>query len=221
MPADATLLAVAYDGITAVVSGRDDADLRRPTRCRGWTVVDLLYHQLLDAQRALIALASPVDDEPDVDAMTYWTPHKPDAPWAADHQRYVREAAAAYASPQDVARIWSVTAAAAARAAAAGPGDRRVTTQRHVLTVADLISTLVVEAVVHHLDLTVELRAAPAPDRATLAHVRDVFDAMLGMPAPTEWATTDYVLAATGRADVPADVRTSLAGAVERFPLLG
>jgi hypothetical protein len=215
------LLAAAYDGITAIVCDCGDDDLRRRSRCHGWTVVDVLHHQLLDAQRALVALASPVDDEPDVDALTYWAPHKPDAPWAADHERFIREVVAAYASPHDVVRIWVVTAAAAARAAAAAPPDRRVTTQRHVLTVADLVSTLVVEAAVHHLDLTVDLPAAPPPDGRVLAHVRDTFDAMLGVPAPAEWATADYVLAATGRVEVPAAVRETLAGAADRFPLLG
>jgi hypothetical protein len=221
MPLDATLLATAYDGVTAAVTGRDDDELRRGTRCRGWTVADLLFHQLLDAQRALIALASPVDDPPDVDALTYWAPHKPGAPWAADHEEYVRRSAAAYTSPQDIVRVWSVTSAASARAAAAAPPDRHVTTQRHVLTVADLVSTLVVEAVVHHLDLTVELPDAPAPAPAALAHARGVFDAMLGTAAPGDWPAADYVLAATGRTPVPAPYREQLGTLVERFPLLG
>src|SRR4051812_33306214 len=187
--ADAGLLATAYDRVTSVVDGRSDNDLHRPTRCRGWTVADLLFHQLLDAQRALIAFASPVDDSAGddlaaVDAVTYWAPHKPGAPWASDHEEFVRRSVAAYTSPQDLVRIWTVTSAAAARAAAAAPPDRCVTTQRHVLTVADLVSTLVVEAVVHHLDLTVELPDAPAPAEESLAHVREVFDAMLGIAAP-------------------------------------
>lgn len=219
--ADAGLLATAYDGVTAVVADRSDDDLRRPTRCRGWSVADLLFHQLLDAQRALIALASPVDRSPDVDAVTYWAPHKPGAPWAADHEEFIRRSVAAYSSPQDVVRVWTVTSAAAARAAAAARPGRCVTTQRHVLTVADLVSTLVVEAVVHHLDLTVDLADAPAPADEVLDHVRAVFDAMLGTAAPATWPTVDYVLAATGRTSLPADVRDALGRAVTRFPLLG
>ncbi|MCW3840297.1 maleylpyruvate isomerase N-terminal domain-containing protein [Micromonospora yasonensis] len=62
----------AYDGITAVVSGLDDADLQRPTRCRGWLVADLLFHVLCDAQRALVALASPAEGPADVDDVSYW-----------------------------------------------------------------------------------------------------------------------------------------------------
>jgi uncharacterized protein (TIGR03083 family) len=221
VPVESALLATAYDGITRVVTGCTDADLARPTRCRGWTVADLLYHQLLDAQRALIALASPVDGVPDVDAVTYWAPHKPGAPWAADHERFIREVAAAYSSPWDVVRIWEVTSAAAARAAAAAPSDLVITTQQHRLTVDDLVSTLVVEAVVHHLDLTVELPDAPAPADEALAHVRAVFDAMLDGAAPAQWPTVDYVLGVTGRIDVPDEVLSSLGPAADRLPLLG
>ena len=236
MPADAGLLATAYDGITAVVDGRNDADLRRPTRCRGWTVADLLFHQLLDAQRALIALASPVDAAPDVDGVTYWAPHKPGAPWASDHEKFIRGSVAAHTSPQDVVRVWIVTSAAAARAAAAAPPAQCVTTQRHVLTVADLVSTLVVEAAVHHLDLAkedvaeIDLRrvlwsvdptlSVEGPMARNVEDMALIFDAMLGGRSPAGWATVDYVLAATGRTDA-ATLQPPWPGASDRFPLLG
>ena len=42
------------------------------TRAAGWCVRDLLFHQLLDAQRALVALASGTEDAADVDAVSYW-----------------------------------------------------------------------------------------------------------------------------------------------------
>ncbi|WP_230688918.1 maleylpyruvate isomerase N-terminal domain-containing protein [Micromonospora sp. WMMC415] len=64
-------LAQAYDGITRIVVDLDDADLQRPTRCRGWLVADLLLHLVGDAQRALVALASPADGPPDVDDVSY------------------------------------------------------------------------------------------------------------------------------------------------------
>jgi hypothetical protein len=42
-----------YQRVTAVTAGLNEADLMRPTRCAGWAVADVLYHQLLDARRAL------------------------------------------------------------------------------------------------------------------------------------------------------------------------
>lgn len=220
LPASPALLATAYDGIAAVVAGLDEADLGRLTRCAGWTIADLMFHLLLDAQRALVALASPTDDEPDVDAVTYWAPHKPGAPWADDHEEFVRRATAAYSTRDAVVQFWLRTAAAVPRAAGHVAPDARVTTQGHVLTVADLLSTLVVEAVVHHLDLTVDLPAAPPPDDEVLAHTRSVVDAMLGAPAPSGWVTVDFVLAATGRTG-PGNLDPASAETTDRFPLLG
>jgi uncharacterized protein (TIGR03083 family) len=220
VPADPQLLVAAYGGITAVVAGLSEDDLHRPSRCDGWSVVDVLYHLLLDAQRALVTFASPVEGDADVDAVTYWAPHKPGAPWAGQHEEFVRRVVAAHSTAGVVSR-WTETSAAAGRAAATVPLDRRVTTQRHVLTVADFLSTLVVEAVVHHLDLTVDLADALPPGEELLAHVRAVLDAMLGDVAPADWPTADYVLAATGRVPLPADVRAGLGAAAGRFPLLG
>jgi hypothetical protein len=48
-------------------------DLLAFFRCRGWVVVDVLFHVLCNAQRALVALASPVPGPPDRDFVSYWT----------------------------------------------------------------------------------------------------------------------------------------------------
>lgn len=41
-----------YQNVTTVADSLDEADLMRPSRCAGWAVGDVLYHQLLDARRA-------------------------------------------------------------------------------------------------------------------------------------------------------------------------
>jgi uncharacterized protein (TIGR03083 family) len=215
------LLAAAYGAITATVQPLDASALARPTRCKGWTVADVVYHLLLDAQRALVTLASPTDAEPDVDDVSYWAPHEPGTSWSGEHERFVRASTAAHSEPGVVVRRWVETAGAAARAAAATPGAGRVRTQGHVLTVDDFVSTLVVEALLHHLDLSVELSKPTPPDPEVLDHCRRVFDRMLRTPAPADWPTPDYALAAGGRVDVPADVQSALGDAATRFPLLG
>jgi Mycothiol maleylpyruvate isomerase N-terminal domain len=167
-------LDAAYQHLTAVAGGLGEADLMRASRCAGWAVADVLYHQLLDARRALRAFASPADAPADHDDVSYWTHYAPGdggpayAAESAAHARYVRIAAAAY-PPGALAWEWSETAAAACRAARAC-GHPAVTTQGHVLTVADFAATLVVEAAVHYLDLTVALPASPAPDPAAPPH---------------------------------------------------
>jgi hypothetical protein len=111
-------LADAYAGVTATARDLAEPDLLRPTRCAGWTVADLLYHLLLDAQGALVAFATPTDDEPDVDAASYWAPHKPGSPWSAAHERFVRLSTAAHSSYRTVVSRWTETSAAAVHAAA-------------------------------------------------------------------------------------------------------
>lgn len=64
------MLDAIYGRTSDTVSVLGPADLARPSRCAGWTVGDVLYHQLLDARRALVTFASPANGEPDVDDVT-------------------------------------------------------------------------------------------------------------------------------------------------------
>src|SRR5206468_12061978 len=69
-----------------------------PSRCQGWSRGDLLFHMLLDAQRALVAFATPAPGEPDVDFVSYWAPFRPGAEGYAAHARFVRRVASSYQS---------------------------------------------------------------------------------------------------------------------------
>ena len=215
------LLAEEYGATGTLVAGRETRDVLRPTGASAWCVQDLLFHQLLDAQRALVAIASPSDAEPDRDAVTYWQEYHPDrGDGGAAHARFVRVAASAYSSPDQLVEHWQETAGAAVRAVAAAPPDGRVATQGHVLTVPDFVSTLLVEATVHHLDLLVGLEG-PLPAAGALAVTRRVLDGLLGQPLPAEWDDVPAVLAGTGRRALdPAD-RELLGESADRFPLFG
>ncbi|SCL65751.1 maleylpyruvate isomerase N-terminal domain-containing protein [Micromonospora chersina] len=218
-------LAQAYDGITAVVAPLDDAGLQRPTRCRGWLVADLLFHVLCDAQRALVALASPATGPADVDDVSYWRAFTPggDDDASVKHAWWARRSAAAFDRPSGVVRIWSDTAPAAARAAAAADPDGYVTTQGHVLRVPDLLATLTTEAVIHHLDLVVDLPDAPLPAAAPTRVAVATVDGLLSDDAvrPTGWDDRDYLLKATGRVPLTDRDRLELGEAAGWFPLLG
>lgn len=214
-----SVLAAAYGGITATVADLDGSALMLPSRCTGWTVGDLLYHQLLDARRALVTFASPSAEPPDVDEVSYWRSFTPGDEDGSAHVRHVRIVASAY-PPGALAREWRDTAEAAARAAAACQHEA-VTTQGHVLRTADFVSTLVFEATVHHLDLVVELPSAPRPAEAALRVVRRVLDGLLGTPTPTSWDDVTYALKGTGREPLTAEDRATLGELAERFPLTG
>ncbi|MFD8432076.1 maleylpyruvate isomerase N-terminal domain-containing protein, partial [Streptomyces coelicoflavus] len=111
------------------------------------------------------------------------------------------------------------TLAAAARAAAEAAPDRPVRTQGHVLTAGDLMTTLAVEATVHHLDLTVGLPDAPGPSATGLAAVRATLDGLLGRPVPYDWGDEHYARAATGRTALTSAERRALGADAARFPL--
>jgi len=220
-------LTAVYGKVTTVASGLGEAELMLPTRCAGWVTGDLLYHQLLDARRALRTFASPADGPADVDDVSYWRSYSPrsgesaalGSSGAAAHARHVRIVAAAY-PPGALVWEWRETSGAACRAARACPHEF-VTTQGHVLETPGFIATLAVEAAIHYLDLTVSLPSAPTPDAASLALVRRVLDGLLGAGAPTGWDDRSYALKGTGRVPLSGSDTAALAGLAELFPLFG
>ncbi|MGK5737739.1 maleylpyruvate isomerase N-terminal domain-containing protein [Micromonospora sp. URMC 103] len=217
-------LAEAYQGITTVVADLTDADLQRPTRCRGWLVDDLLLHVLADAQRALVALASPAPGPADVDDVSYWQAAPfDDGDAGAAHARWIRRSAAAFDRPSGVVRYWCDTAPAAVRAAAAADPSGFVATQGHVLRVPDFLATLTTEAVVHHLDLVVDLPDAPGPGPLATAVATATLDGLLSDEAvrPASWDDEEFLLKGTGRLPLTERDRRDLGEVAGWFPLLG
>jgi hypothetical protein len=98
--------------------------------------------------------------------------------------------------------------------------DDLVGTQGRVLTVADLLSTLTVEAAVHHLDLVLRLNR-PGPSAEPLAEVRRVLEGLLGGPLPRRWDDATAARRGTGREPLDARDLADLGAGAERFPLFG
>jgi Mycothiol maleylpyruvate isomerase N-terminal domain len=210
----------AYGGITALVTGLTDDELMGASRCRAWSVADVLFHLLCDAQRALVTLATPAAGPPDVDHVSYWAPFQPGGAGAIDHAWWVRRSASAFVRPSGIVRIWRETAAAAVRAAAGTDPHGYVATQGHVLAVPDFLATLVTEAVVHHLDMTVELPGSRPPNRDAVGVALCTMDGLLDGGRPGLWMPEDYLLKATGRVELDERDRAALGDVADRFPLL-
>jgi len=68
-------LQAIYGQLTVIADELTEAAALLPSRCAGWAVTDVLYHQLGDARRALVTFASPADRKPDTDAVSYWRPY--------------------------------------------------------------------------------------------------------------------------------------------------
>jgi len=214
----ASTLGRAYGRLTETVQGLGTADFARETRCPGMPVGPLLVHLLYDAQRALIAFASPAVVEPNRDFVSYWRDFPPGAPGDTS---FVQGVAASYRKPGVLVQHWRELSEAAVRAA--GRAEGRVETQGHVLEVRDFIATLVVEATVHHLDLTLNLPEAPEPDSEALRVTARTLDGLFGPEAwdVIQWDTTAYVLKGTGRLPLDEADLDMLGPHADRLPLLG
>lgn len=209
-------LAVVFDRITGVVDDGRDTLFLAPTGCAGWSVQDLLFHLLLDAQRALVVLAQPVAAGADTDAVSYWRARAARGPGSDDrrHALFVRRSSTAYAEPAGLVAQWKDTSAAAVSAVRVATPDARVQTQGHVMTVTDFGWTLVVEGALHLLDL--QLDAEWALPAEVTAVVRTTLEALLGEAAPPEWDDRTTALVLTGRRPVSAEARHLL----DRVPVL-
>jgi Mycothiol maleylpyruvate isomerase N-terminal domain len=232
-------LTASYRAITEDAGRLDEDELAHWSRCAGWSRADVLFHTLLDAQRALVTFATPATAQPDVDFVSYWKPFRPGMAGSAEHARFVRRASAAYSSNLTIVRQWTETAAAAVHSAGTLPADMRVATQGHALVVGDFMATLAVEASIHHLDLLPGDGLLPAdadltaradqpsdhelrgPSSAGLAVVRRTLDGILGTPVPTDWDDATYALKGTGRVGLTPAERSRLGSLAARFPLLG
>ncbi|MGW3208088.1 maleylpyruvate isomerase N-terminal domain-containing protein [Streptomyces sp. NPDC001135] len=211
----------AYEAASAVVSGLGDEESWLPTGCTGWAVRDLVFHCLTDAQRALVALHTPVREPVDRDAVTYWRDWRPDTVGAANGRRWVRVNASMFLDFRQLQGLYLETLAAVVQAAETAGPAQRVGTQGHVLTAGDLMTTLAVEATVHHLDLTIRLPHAPGPAPEGLAAVRATLDGLLGRPPLPDWTDEHYARVGTGRAALTEAERAALGAVADRFPLFG
>jgi hypothetical protein len=209
-----------WDKVLAHLRGISEVEAWQATGCLGWTVRDLTFHMLADAQRALVALGTPRDGPVDTDAVTYWQDWQPSSDRAQNNVRMIRIVASVYPSFASLREEYEETVRAAAHIATRVDLDRPVGTQGHVLRVEDLMRTLIVEAAVHHLDLLVAL-PGPPPGADALRVVRETLDGLLGQPGPSEWDDITYAKKGTGRSGITSHDRSMLGGVTDRLPLFG
>jgi hypothetical protein len=172
------------------------------------------------AYGALIVLTTSPGEAPDTTEVSYWSSWQPGQAGADDHARYAIRSAAAYGQAASLVAQWTETSRAAVRAARNHGPEGAVATQGHVLDAVDLVHTLVVEGVVHHLDLTLEVPSPGLPDEAYTL-VTEVLTGLLGAALPPGWSSEDAVLKGTGRLGLTPHDRAELGAGAERFPLFG
>jgi hypothetical protein len=214
------LLELAYADVLAVLADLDGQAEWAPTGCTGWCVRDLVQHLLGDARRALVAVGTPADRPPDTDAVSYWRAWTPGTDGASAERRLTRVVSGVWPTLEPLRLAYAETCSAAVHLLRVTSPDEPLATQGRVLTAADLASTLVFEAAVHHLDLVAYLDA-PGPRAESLGLVRSTLDGLLGEPEPCGWDDVTYALVATGRQSIPPGDHETLGPLAERFPLTG
>jgi hypothetical protein len=220
VPEPLDLLSSTYRDLSGVLSALSAEEGRQPTGCAGWTPVDLGFHLLGDAQRALVALNTPAPGPADTTAVDYWTAWHPPAAGDDAELWSTRVAASVYGGLAGISARYAETSAAVLVAAGRVRPADLVRTQGRVLSVADLLSTLTVEAAVHHLDLVLHVDR-PGPAAAPLAEVRRVLEGLLGSPLPSAWDDVTAARRGTGREPLTDDDRAELGVRVQAFPLFG
>ena len=220
VPSSTELLQATYRSLAALVADLRPEEAWQPTGCAGWAVLDLTLHLVDDARRGLVALATPADAPATSDAVAYWRSWQPTAAQDEDVAWRTRVRASVAGGLAELSGVYAETAAAVATAAGRARPDDLVATQGHVLRAGDLLSSLAVEAAVHHLDLVASLDR-PGPSSGALAEVRRVLEGLLGGPLPEAWDDATAARRGTGREPLDDADRAVVGPSAERFPLFG
>lgn len=197
-----TAFVESLDGLSVLLDRFDDDALHARSRCRGWLVADVLAHLHLGLVEMLAGFPARTTRPADTDLASYWTALPPDAgapDWA--RVRFARAVAASYARPTGQLAHVRTTVTGLRRLVSDLETPYRVEFQGHVLEVADFVATWVVEVVVHHLDMTVDLPGAPEPPASGLGVARETVTRLVDPPDALDGWDDDraLVLAASGR----------------------
>lgn len=204
---------LSVTAFSAAVTSMSEWDLLASSRCHGWTRMEVIAHVVAGWQEMLEGFVTIVDDDPTVDAASYWTAFA-DMTSGSDRVEVLmaqRRRAAAYIRPAAlVEQMHDV--AGAVLSGARTMGARACRWQRQVFEPGDFLAIWAVEDLIHHLDLLVD---DPPPDSA-LALARATLETLATTPLPADWPDEHAVLIGTGRIPVPDDAGPLAA----RLPLL-
>lgn len=181
----------------AACGSLSELELLDPSRCRGWSRLELVVHVRAGLDELAATAGIPAGRPVDTDAAGYWArppDDRDDDP--VRHILWARRTASAYSRPASAIRHLE-DAAGRARAVVAAAPDRPVLFQGHAMTMGDFIATWVVELAVHVLDLDVPVE----PVGAGLA--RRTLEALVDEELPAALTDAEAVLAGLGRTPWP------------------
>ena len=194
---------------TAAIGSCDDLKLLGPSRCHGWSLLDVAVHVRLGLEEMVMGTVSTSTKEPDCDAASYWESHPDDRDTdPVPHILWLRRVASAYTRPTGAVQhltAVAVNAVAAVRSMSEGV----VEFQGKCMYSGDFLATWAVELAVHRLDLALD-RDSPSG----LSWARMTLEAVADADLPPELDNRTAVLVGLGR--IPPVAPTQLGGA---FPV--
>jgi uncharacterized protein (TIGR03083 family) len=198
--------------LATVLSGLSSKDWTAPTRCTPWDAAALAAHLTMTLARLDPMLDAPEPEAATVDAAGYYRPDERFSP-AVNDIRLDSAVAAARAGGATVAADFTATWQRAAARCAAESDGRRVTT-RHgdPMTLADFLTTRVVEVAVHGIDLADALDRPRWTTPAAAAHVTGLLLSDTAALGGLGWDRVAFIAKATGR-DELTDAERALVGA--------
>ncbi|GAB3781382.1 maleylpyruvate isomerase N-terminal domain-containing protein [Nocardioides ungokensis] len=190
------------DDFMTAVSAQDDLQLLAPSRCHGWSLLDVVVHVRMGLQEMAIGTTCRTDDAPDHDAASYWATHpdtRNDDP--VSHILWLRRVASAYARPTGaVAHMKDVATSAVNAVRSMSEGV--VEFQGKRMASGDFLATWVVELAVHQLDLGID-----GDSPTGLAWSRMTVEAVASSELPSELDDRSAVLIGLGRMPCPPSTR--------------
>ena len=204
----------SVQGFLDAVDSFSEMDLLGPSRCHGWSRLDVVVHTIGGWHEMLAGLVCMVDTPPTVDAASFWTAFADEDsgedPVLLTMSQLRRTAA--FARPgAAVEQLHDV--ATAVQHGIEGLDGRPRRWLGQVFAPADFLAVWAVEHVIHQLDL---LSDVPAPAGA-LEVARATVESLAGEPLPGSWTVEDAVLIGSGRLPVPGGDDT----VGVRLPVLG
>ena len=195
---DEAVIALA-DQITSFVAAAeafDDLELLDPSRCRGWSRMDLVVHVRGGLEEMALGSAHRSQSEADTDAASYWRVYPGvDDSDPVEGILWLRRVAGAHTRPtRAVEHLKQVALGTIAIIRTMSPGV--VDFQGRRMSSGDFLGTWVVELAVHQLDLD-----AAGPPPPGMSWTRLTMEALAGARLPEELGDLDAVLAGLGRTE--------------------
>lgn len=172
-----------------------------------WNLAQLTAHLIRGATRVTEYVPLPVEGEPAVDRIGYWS-YDTEGQAGAIAQRAIDEAADV--DPAELPGRFAVGWRASAAAANDHGPEQVLHTIMGPMRLDEYLATRVVEITIHHLDVRAALDLPPVPTPSAGRMTMGILEQLLGEPRPRNLGRTRFLQAATGR--IPSDD--------PRFPVL-